>query len=208
MIFSFRACLHEGGGPQVGDQHVVGHPNYHVNVITLKWEIILAGGLPDLSGLPHLSGVPNLQVNRPLVFIHVQSILSLPTPLYYGQFIWYQKCQTSYIPYLYHTDTAVKRTIGSVPLVSVLKRFDCIYLRSKMSLLIWLFVIIIKSTRWSANLSPAQSYFSFGIICGRLWGSFAVEHHLQSQDHFRLGIICGTVQHSSLKLMVLHYQEK
>ena len=36
-----------------------------------------------------------------------------------------QKCQNSYIPYLYHTDTSVKRTIGSVPLVSVLKRFDC-----------------------------------------------------------------------------------
>ena len=35
-----------------------------------------------------------------------------------------------YIPYLYNTDTSVKRTLGSVPLVSVLKRFDCIrYLR-------------------------------------------------------------------------------
>ena len=50
-----------------------------------------------------------------------------------------------------------------------------------------LFVIIIKSTRWSANSSLNHSYFSFGIICGRLWGSLAVE------DHFRsiLGIICG-----------------
>ena len=32
----------------------------------------------------------------------------------------------SHIPYLYSTDTSVKRTVGSVPLVSVLKRFDCI----------------------------------------------------------------------------------
>ena len=48
------------------------------------------------------------------------------TPLYYGQFIWSQKCQKSYIPYLYNMDTSVKRTLGSVPLVSVLKRFDCI----------------------------------------------------------------------------------
>ena len=34
----------------------------------------------------------------------------------------------SYIPYLYNTDTSVKRTlvIGSVPLVSVLIRIDCI----------------------------------------------------------------------------------
>ena len=30
----------------------------------------------------------------------------------------------TYIPYLYNTDTSVKRTLGSVPLVSVLKRFD------------------------------------------------------------------------------------
>ena len=42
------------------------------------------------------------------------------TPLYYGQFVWSQKCQKSYIPYLYNTDTSVKWTLGSVPLVSVL----------------------------------------------------------------------------------------
>ena len=42
------------------------------------------------------------------------------TPLYYGQFVWSHKCQESY-----HTDTSVKRTFGSVPFVSVLKRFDC-----------------------------------------------------------------------------------
>ena len=36
-------------------------------------------------------------------------------------------------------------------------------------------------------LSPRHSYFSFGIICGRLWGSLAVEDHLRSI----LGIICG-----------------
>ena len=33
--------------------------------------------------------------------------------------------QKSYIPYLYNTDTSVKQTVGSVPLLSVLKRFDC-----------------------------------------------------------------------------------
>ena len=36
-------------------------------------------------------------------------------------------------------------------------------------------------------LSPSHSYFSFGIICGRLWGSLAVEDDLRST----LGIICG-----------------
>ena len=60
------------------------------------------------------------------VEIWIQSNLSLRTPLYYGQFVWSHKYQKSYIPYLYNTDTPVKRTIGSVLLVSVLKRFDCI----------------------------------------------------------------------------------
>ena len=55
----------------------------------------------------------------------IQSNLSLRTPLYYGQFVWSQKCQKSYIPYLYNTETSVKRTLSSVILVSVLKRFDC-----------------------------------------------------------------------------------
>ena len=58
----------------------------------------------------------------------LQSNLSSPiiwTPLYYGQFVWSQKCQKSYIPYLYNTDTSVKRTLGSVPLLSVLQGFDC-----------------------------------------------------------------------------------
>ena len=55
----------------------------------------------------------------------VQSNLSLRTPLYYGQFVWSQKCQKSYITYLYNTDTSVTRTLGSAPLVSVLRRFDC-----------------------------------------------------------------------------------
>ena len=66
----------------------------------------------------------------------------------------------------------------------------CNYLGSKISLLMWRFVIIIiiiKLTQWSANLSPSHSNFSFGIICGRLWGSLAVEDHLRSI----LGIICG-----------------
>ena len=47
----------------------------------------------------------------------LQSNLSLPTPL---------SCQKSYIPYFHNTDSSVKRKIGSVPLVSALKRFDCI----------------------------------------------------------------------------------
>ena len=35
------------------------------------------------------------------------------------------KCQRSYIPTSINMDTSVKQTLGSIPLLSVLKRFDC-----------------------------------------------------------------------------------
>ena len=35
------------------------------------------------------------------------------------------KYQKSYIPYHLNTDTSIKRTLGSVPLVSISKRLDC-----------------------------------------------------------------------------------
>ena len=41
------------------------------------------------------------------------------TPLYHRQFVWSQKCQKSYIPYLFNTYTSVNWTLGSVPLASV-----------------------------------------------------------------------------------------
>ena len=70
LVISYkRACLHEGGGPQVGEvirlggvtNLLYGHPTYHVNVIKVKWEITWTGRLPHRSGLPHL------HVNRPLI---------------------------------------------------------------------------------------------------------------------------------------------
>ena len=48
-----------------------------------------------------------------------------------------------------------------------------IYLRSKILLLL-LFVITIKMTPWSSNLSPSHPYLSFGIICDPFWGWIAV----------------------------------
>ena len=62
---------------------------------------------------------------------YIQSNLSLRTPVYYGQFVRSQKCQKSYIPYLYYTDTSVKRSLSSVPFVPVSKRFDCEYIGKK-----------------------------------------------------------------------------
>ena len=66
------------------------------------------------------------------ITLGLQFNLSLRTPLCYGRFVWSQKCQKSYIHYLYNTDTSVKRTLGSVPLVSVLKRFDSITLKHSL----------------------------------------------------------------------------
>ena len=71
------------------------------------------------------------EFNAELWVEYIKSNLSLRTPLYYGQFVWSQKCQKSYIPYLYNTNTSVKRTLSAVPFVSVLRRFDCDYIGKK-----------------------------------------------------------------------------
>ena len=53
----------------------------------------------------------------------------IQTPLYYGQFIWSLREQNPYkactCSSLKHTSTII-RTLTPVPLVSVIKRFDCI----------------------------------------------------------------------------------
>ena len=75
------------------------------------------------SGVRKLSVFPSVFNNLMTRVLTDTSIIR--TPLYYGEFVWSQKCQKSYILYLYNTDTSVKRTLGSVHLMSVLKRFDC-----------------------------------------------------------------------------------
>ena len=69
------------------------------------------------------------------------------TPLYYGQFVWSQKCQKSYIPYLYYTDTSVKGTLDSVPLVSVLRGLTVQALN---------FQVTLTSDDWHLNLLPCK----------------------------------------------------
>ena len=63
---------------------------------------------------------------------------------------------------------------------------SCIYLRSKIYHLIWLFITIVKSTGWSVNLSPSHSYFSFGIICGPFWRSFVVSLSLLGSKYLSI----------------------
>ena len=82
----------------------------------------------------------------------------IQTPLYYGQFVWSQKCQNSYIPYLYNTDTSVKWTLGSVSLVSALKRFDCMPLGWKNSK-------IHCFACWGASMSLYVFYYCISYCC-------------------------------------------
>ena len=59
-IKCFRACLHGGGGAQIGEVTCGGSPHHSCRRDQIKSEIIWTGGLP------HLPGVPHLHVNRPL----------------------------------------------------------------------------------------------------------------------------------------------
>ena len=52
--------------------------------------------------------------------------ISLRIPLYYGQFTWSLRDWDTYKAYFSKTDTSIIRTLISVPLVSVIKRFDCL----------------------------------------------------------------------------------
>ena len=60
-----RACLHGGGGPQIGEVTCGGSPHLPCKRDQIKMRGYRTDGLPHLSGLPHLPGVPHLHVNRP-----------------------------------------------------------------------------------------------------------------------------------------------
>ena len=49
------------------------------------------------------------------------------TPLYYGQFTWSLRDRNPYKAYFSKTDTSIMRTLIPVPLVSLIKRFDCTF---------------------------------------------------------------------------------
>ena len=55
-----KACLHGGGGPQIGEVTGSGSPHLsRKHAVKLKTKFIRTGGLPQLPGVPHLN------VNRP-----------------------------------------------------------------------------------------------------------------------------------------------
>ena len=60
-----RACLHEGGGPQVAEVTWGGFPRLTCKRDHIKMRDQMDRRVTHQSGLPHLSGVPHLHVNRP-----------------------------------------------------------------------------------------------------------------------------------------------
>ena len=88
-----------------------------------------------------------------------------PHPLHNVQFIWSQKCQKSHISSLYNTDTSVKRTLGSVPSLSVLKNFDCSLLfQGLMAAICIIGVSVIVGCPQGQSLLYGKSDFYKGIF--------------------------------------------
>ena len=117
----------------------------HLQIICANWQVMWPGGLL------------NFKLDTEL-----QSNLSLRTPLYYRRFFWSQKCQKSYIPYLYNTDTSVKRTLCSGPLVSVERSLTV--LSSCWSIYLNGAVFLFRELQFKATKSLVQSngvFFSY-----------------------------------------------
>ena len=62
----FRACLHGGGGPQIGEVTCGGSPQLSCKRDHIKMRHYVDRRVTHQSGLPHLPGVSHLYVNRPL----------------------------------------------------------------------------------------------------------------------------------------------
>ena len=60
-----RACLHGGGGPQIGEVTCGGSPHLSCKRDQIKMRDYMDRRVTHQSGLPHLPGVPQLHVNRP-----------------------------------------------------------------------------------------------------------------------------------------------
>ena len=60
-----RACLHGGGGPQIGEVICAGSPYLSCKRDQIKMRDYVDRRVTHQSGLPQLPGVPHLHVNRP-----------------------------------------------------------------------------------------------------------------------------------------------
>ena len=62
---NLRACLHEGGGPQVGEVTWGGLPHLTCKLDHFQMRNYMNRRVTPPKRVPHLSGVPHLHVNRP-----------------------------------------------------------------------------------------------------------------------------------------------
>ena len=66
MSYSLRACLHEGGGPQVGEVTCGGLPHLTCKRDHIKMRDYMDRRVTPPKRVTSPSGVPYLHVNRPL----------------------------------------------------------------------------------------------------------------------------------------------
>ena len=66
----FRACLHGGGGPQIGEVTCGGSPNLWCKRDQIKMGDYVGRRATHQSGLPHLPGVPHLHQRCDLLWSH------------------------------------------------------------------------------------------------------------------------------------------
>ena len=62
---TLRACLHGGGGPQIGEVTCGRSPHLSCELDQIKMRDFVDRQVTHQSELPHLAGVPHLHVNRP-----------------------------------------------------------------------------------------------------------------------------------------------
>ena len=67
ICFTIKACLHGGGGPQIGEVICGWSPHLSCKRDKIKMRDYVDRRVTHQSELPHLPGVPYLHVNRPLV---------------------------------------------------------------------------------------------------------------------------------------------
>ena len=112
-----------------------------LNISTIKRDSLQCIPIFNIQNCNFSISIGHFRVPKTLNIIIIQSNLFLWTLLYDGQLVWSQKSQKPCNPYLYNIDTSVKRTLGSVPLKSVLKRFH----------------IIISNVHFHSKITPRSS---------------------------------------------------
>ena len=113
-LYFLRACLHGGGGPQIGEVTCGGSPHLSCERDQIKMRDYVDRRVTHQSGLPHLPEVPHLHVNRPLVVSSVSGFLVLCYCCYFVfffQFLFILSCfcfsfQPSF-PFLFSQQTFV-----------------------------------------------------------------------------------------------------